>query len=317
MTARICQTCKHYEPSSTWRRGWCRNPRLYSPQQSHPVNQDSLDCSRGLGHSWEPAEGLEDRAPLQGRHPLWLFGPRPEFAPAGAGMMASSGTDFGGGATGGGEGSAVGGPPRSDRGGPPPGQERTVSYQPEDRYWTDYLRIALPVVGLLLLIGVFWYWAAALIGNGDDDEPPPTSQAAAVIDEFNASPTAPPQSPTPIPPTPSTGVTQPTPTATTPPPTPQPTTAPAAQPTATRSPNDMPVYPVNARVVTTEAVNLRQEASTDSPAVELLPVGTQLEITGAFVDSGNPAEFDWWPVRNPANDNEGFVREDFLQAAGQ
>jgi hypothetical protein len=79
----------------------------------------------------------------------------------------------------------------------------------------------------------------------------------------------------------------------------------------------MPVYPINARVVTTEDVNLRQQASTDSPAVELLPSGTQLEVTGDFVDSGNPAEFDWWPVRNPANGNTGFVREDFLQAAGQ
>ena len=25
-------------------------------------------------------------------------------------------------------------------------EERTVSYQPEERYWTDYLRIALPVI---------------------------------------------------------------------------------------------------------------------------------------------------------------------------
>ena len=41
----------------------------------------------------------------------------------------------------------------SDPGRAGPSEERTVSYQPEERYWTDYLRIALPVFGLLLLIG--------------------------------------------------------------------------------------------------------------------------------------------------------------------
>ena len=37
MTGRKCGSCKHYEPAPIWRKGWCRNPLLYSPQQSHLV----------------------------------------------------------------------------------------------------------------------------------------------------------------------------------------------------------------------------------------------------------------------------------------
>ena len=70
-------------------------------------------------------------------------------------------------------------------------EERTVSYQPEERYWTDYLRIALPVIGLLLLIGLLWYWASALIGDGGN-QPPPTQETAAVITPVNAATPAPP-----------------------------------------------------------------------------------------------------------------------------
>ena len=66
-----------------------------------------------------------------------------------------------------------------------------MSYQPEERYWTDYLRIALPVIGLLLLIGLLWYWASALIGDGGD-QPPPTQETAAVITPVNEATPAPP-----------------------------------------------------------------------------------------------------------------------------
>ena len=54
---------------------------------------------------------------------------------------------------------------RSWDSGVPTGQERTVSYESEERYWTDYLRVALPVIGLLLMLALFWWWAQQFIGD--------------------------------------------------------------------------------------------------------------------------------------------------------
>ncbi len=196
-------------------------------------------------------------------------------------------------------------------------EERAVSYQPEERYWTDYLRIALPVVGLLILIGLLWYWASALIGDGGT-QPPPTPDLAAVITPINES--------TPAPPTPTAAVIAPTPG---PPPTATPTAAaPAAvatepAPAATTPAQtadqadpanpcaNMPVYDAGAVVQTTAEVNLREGPTTDSASLGVLPSGSQLLITGAFSEAG---QCDWWPVTATQTGQPGFVREDFIQA---
>jgi len=72
-----------------------------------------------------------------------------------------------------------------------------VSYESEDRYWTDYLRVALPVIGLLLMLALFWFWAQQFIGDDGNPEdvaqstqtsiatvpgPTPTNTVAVVID---------------------------------------------------------------------------------------------------------------------------------------
>ncbi|MDQ6909033.1 MAG: SH3 domain-containing protein [Chloroflexota bacterium] len=71
---RKCSTCKFYEPAPIWRKGWCRNPLLYAPQQSHLVAEDDLDCSRGLSDYWEAADGTGPNAgvnlTMSGRDPF-------------------------------------------------------------------------------------------------------------------------------------------------------------------------------------------------------------------------------------------------------
>lgn len=198
----------------------------------------------------------------------------------------------------------------AEPGGTGSSEERTVSYQPEERYWTDYLRIALPVVGLLLLIGLLWYWASALIGDGGS-EAPPTPDLAAVITPVNeatpAPPTAtavviaptpgPPVEPTPTPVTPVAVATQPV-----------PTTAPVV--TEPENPcANMPVYPVGALVTTTTILNLR-DAPIDGNIVSEMPEGTQLQVTGDFTEAG---QCDWWPVIITETGQAGFVIEQYLE----
>ena len=193
-------------------------------------------------------------------------------------------------------------------------EERTVSYQPEERYWTDYLRIALPVIGLLLLIGLLWYWASALIGDGTA-QPPPTPEMAAVITPINAA--------TPAPPTATAVIIAPTPGPPVPTSTPLPAVAPtqAAAPTAPAAASDpqnpcasMPLYEVGSVVTTTDEVNLRDGPTTESAAVVVLPTGTRLQVTGDFQEAG---QCDWWPVTVVDTGQSGFVIEQYLQPASE
>ena len=291
---RVCGTCRFYEPSGIWRQGWCRNARLYGPQESHPVEAGTLDCenaaSRGL---WEPAVAHElipsERSFARGIR-LEAVTPRPgEGSGSSGGELMSEGQGRAGSS-----------------------EERTVSYQPEERYWTDYLRIALPVIGLLLLIGLLWYWASALIGDGSG-QPPPTPEMAAVITPINEA--------TPAPPTATAVVIGPTPGS---PPAPAATLAPVAVPTQAVAPTaepavasdpqnpcaNMPVYTVGSLVATTSELNLREGATTESAAVVILPAATQLQVTGEFQEAG---QCDWWPVTVTNSGQSGFVIEQFLE----
>src|SRR5215203_5019203 len=60
---RKCATCRHYQPSPLWRKGWCRNPLLFDPTTNHLVESESLSCARAFIDYWEP-RATTDKAPM-------------------------------------------------------------------------------------------------------------------------------------------------------------------------------------------------------------------------------------------------------------
>jgi hypothetical protein len=187
-----------------------------------------------------------------------------------------------------------------------------VSYQREDeRYWTDYLRVALPIVGLLLLVGLLWFWLASIIG--DDDENPPTEVPATSLTITASTATATTQGAVAIftATVPPAGPTN-TPNGENPPPT---NTAPAgAEPT--EAPAGEERFAVDDIVVTNDPdVRLRSVASSasDDTIITSYPdQGTELTITGpSEVGDDN---LTWWPVVD-SDGNEGYVADDFIDQA--
>ena len=197
--------------------------------------------------------------------------------------------------------------PERDPGGGAGGQGRTVSYQPEERYWTDYLRLALPVIGLLLMLGLFLFWLNNLIDDPSSTAPTPTvivGEVAGGSDQITAaSPTA---------------VTQTLPNPTTP-------IDPAAViPTATvpagagTEPTSAPVdsgeiaeFAVDSEVqVIEEDVNLRSDASTAGDALDVLGTGDILTITGPPEEADG---YTWYPV--DFGGVSGWVADEFIDPA--
>jgi hypothetical protein len=331
MPDRACQTCKHFEPATVRDKGWCRNPLLYAPQQSHLVEQNTLDCARRYGNFWEPASGVavddggtdESGEALRSRVRLRLFQPPPQLIAAPAGAIARNmggGDDTisnrdsqrpagnrAGGGGGGGQGNE-GLPPggsRVNRTGLPQGQERTVSYQPEERYWTDYLRIALPVVGLLLMLGLFWYWASAVIGNDDNNPPAQPTNVAALVTEPAPTPTATTQAVIPV----QTATVAPTQTDG----NQQAANPTQASATETSAPTDETTpaggpggYKAGDIAVTNDSANLRKDPSIDGDVVTTLDPGVELEVLDPPVEADN---YQWLHVRVTDTGEEGYIAD--------
>lgn len=209
------------------------------------------------------------------------------------------------------------------------GEADRSQYPAEERYWTDYLRVALPVLGLLLLVGLLWYWASAIVGDNSAEAPVEPSAIALVTPIAPATPPA--VAPTTVLVQPTPGLppvavgTQPAvvglPTqAAIVPPTP-PVITPIAQSTQQPpavDPNNpcsgLPTYEVGTTIATTDEVNLRDSPSTEGAAIRVLPPGTQLVTSGEAVEAG---QCDWLPVTVAESGESGFVIEQYVRLGEQ
>jgi hypothetical protein len=323
VTVRKCSTCKHYEPAPIWRKGWCRNPLLYSPQQSHLVGEDDLDCDRGMGNYWEPIDGPVVGATARGsqateQHPEQrLLPPEPDDF-SNVAMSSNSGprattsrtTDDRGGEM---SQYPPSGPRRNiddfdedeDVGRPSSpsdpnrtgGNDRQFTYYPEERYWTDYLRIAAPVLGVIILLGLAWFWLSHLIGGSSGGSTPPASTSTSgnpVIITGSPSASSIAGAPTVV----STATS---------------TTSGSGTPSTTGG--GKLASGASAEVANTggSGVNMRDAPTTGGNVVGTLSDGTAVTITGDSVDADG---YTWWPVKT-SDGTTGYIVADYLNPSSQ
>lgn len=260
--------------------------------------------------------------------PLKLFAPaspQPALAPAGAGgnMMFARGGDDDGydypdqGTEADQQTSRTRRVVRDDSGrsrssGDGGGRQRSIQFQPEERYWTDYLRIALPIIGLLLMVGLFWYWVEMLIDDpSTTDEPVSTVTTEGQPELASGGST-----PAPTPPdvvndgqAPAAGATQP-----------------PAEETPFNEENEPEETPPpegadegagfaagDTAIITEDGVNMRQQPTTaEENVVAELDTNTVVEIQSGPTEAD---EFNWWEIVVEDTGESGWVAEDFLEPA--
>lgn len=465
---RKCSTCKFYEPAPIWRKGWCRNPLLYAPQQSHLVAEDDLDCSRGLSDYWEGADGTGPNAGVNlamssGRDPFgrntergergnpeppndaWSSGqqgygngraaPPPDdddgYAPHESAPPAAAGNPRYAGSAGGDEEvrnpwdnaqpgygtppPQAGGdprygydygyaappqdqephpwqnPPPADYGQPgqepagygqggygqeqqgygqggynpnqyggygqggyapqppsaPPvapgatgsgprrvvpqpaavGKERSLSYYTEERYWTDYAKLVIPVVVVIALLAGAWFIGTGKLRGGSDATVTPASSAGTAASSTTtgtraaSSVTAAGTSRAGTPAA-STGAGVITPSGVAGIPSGQATlpagTRGAGTPAASTGSSPaagqgtLPIQRFKITNTDGAGVNMRDKPDVGGKLVQTVPEGTEVQATGPAVDGTSGGT--WYPVQ--VGDKSGYIRSDFLKAVG-
>lgn len=322
---RKCGNCRYFEPAPLWRKGWCRNPRLYDRRANHLVDAATIDCEQvfrariywepvpssevaeftgygaptGLaGHSSADSGGADSGNPIRGKQPTdGVLRPR--------GMVSQN--------------TPPGGIPvitRREKADAAPGVVRKPS---QTRRWLVenipyYDKIDGPIsrinlmrvlpwiiivaVGLFLILNLFG-------GKKNTPTPTDTNPTSSAVSTTGPNPTG------------SGGVTLVTTTDATQAPTaaggksvaPTATisnlvpTATAAAPTPT-----VKAGPTQAKVNGTDGVNLRKEPGINNPILTKIASGQLVTIRSAdrkTVDGGV-----WWPVSYKGQD--GWVLKTFL-----
>jgi hypothetical protein len=202
------------------------------------------------------------------------------------------------------------------------GRQRTIQFQPDDRYWTEYLRIALPIIGLILMLGLFWYWATLIIGddgnNTDpvEETPPGMVQTSETTEEpATTAPTEPVQNtPEATEPTNSEEPTEessdseePTEESTDEEPTEEPTDE---EPTEEESSGEAEFASEDTVVISDDGVNMRSESNTSGEIVETLSAGDEFTVVEGPVEEDG---YTWYFLTDGTT--EGWVAADFIEAA--
>ncbi len=189
------------------------------------------------------------------------------------------------------------------------GRQRSIQFQPEERYWTDYLRIALPIIGLLLMVGLFWYWVQMLIDDpASPTEPEPTvttqGQPALAASGSTPAPTEPPVS----------GGQAPARGATPPPAAEAPADEAAADETepADAVTDDQLFAPDDTARINEPDVNMRAEPTIGEAGV----INATLEADTVVTIRSGPEEADglqWWEIVVEDTGETGWVAQDYLE----
>lgn len=282
---------------------------------------------------------MPERGPTVGAEPAYSTSGggfrsanRPE-PPARGDAGGGRGAPQPGGSSGGG-----GGGPRMPRGG------GGASAPRPERYWTDYLRIVLPIIGLLLMLSVFIFWVGNIIdANGDDGDTNPTEVSlgvtAAPSEGAAGAPTVPPSPAESVAPASDPAAAESPAEAASEEPageaTEEPTIAPddaaseppadeeaVEEPTEELAPEDQATeeapadgeFAAGDAVITDGELRLREEATAEggeATIIETLQSGTELSIVSGPVNDG---AMDWYEVETPEG-VMGFVAADFITAA--
>lgn len=188
------------------------------------------------------------------------------------------------------------------------GRQRSIQFQPEERYWTDYLRIALPIIGLLLMVGLFWYWVQMLIDEPSaSNEPAPTATT-------QGQPELALSGSTPAPTEPAVTGGQPPVAGATPPPaeeTPPNDTADETEP-ADAVTDDQLFAPDDTARINQPDVNMRAEPTIGEAGV----INATLEADTLVTIRSGPEEADglqWWEIVVDETGETGWVAQDYLE----
>jgi hypothetical protein len=195
-------------------------------------------------------------------------------------------------------------PPNDHRPDNSRGREHHLDYYTEERYWTDYVRIGLPILGIIIVGIVALLWIIPFFTDDDDGgDLGAGGTATTALPVIGASPT---QTTQPGAATGTPRIILTTPAGAT---TPAVGNPQSTVPTEVVEPSGEIYAGATVRVANTggTGVNMRASPSVDGEVVTVLPDGAELVTTGEAEEADG---FLWWPVESEAG--SGYVVEDYL-----